>query len=195
MAGAWFAPRPVHSPAPCRTTRPQNAPGSVVSLFGTALASAQAAAQTTPLPSSLQGTMVTINGIAAPLFYVSPNQINYQLPFNLTGVSQAELVVSVNGIASHAVTIDLAVAAPGIFSVNQQGTGQGQILISATGQIAGPSGLNSTPVKRGDYISVYCTGLGSVTHTPADGAPAQADPASNTLIVPTVTIGGVAAVV
>jgi uncharacterized protein (TIGR03437 family) len=168
-----------------------NAPGSVVSLFGTALASTQAAAPSLPLPSSLNGTVVTVNGIAAPLFYASPTQINYLLPFSLTGLSQASLVVSVNGVASPAVTINLFVDAPGIFTLNQQGTGQGAILISQTGQIAGPTGQNSRPAMRGEYISIYCTGLGPVTNTPAGGSPAQSNPPSTTLEVPTVVVGGV----
>jgi uncharacterized protein (TIGR03437 family) len=167
-----------------------NAPGSVVSLFGTALASTQAAAPSLPLPSSLNGTVVTVNGLAAPLFYASPTQINYQLPTGLTGLSEASLVVSVNGVVSPAVTINLFVDSPGIFTLNQQGTGQGAILISQTGQIAGPSGQDSRPVMRGEYISIYCTGLGPVTHAPADGSPAPSSPLSDTVSVPTVVIGG-----
>jgi uncharacterized protein (TIGR03437 family) len=170
-----------------------NAPGSVVSLFGTALASSQVAAPSLPLPSSLNGTVVTINGIAAPLFYASPTQINYLLPARLTGLSEASLVVSVNGVASPAVTVSLFVDAPGIFSLNQQGTGQGAILISQTGEVAGAAGQNSRPVNRGEYVSIYCTGLGQVTNAPADGSPAQVNPQSNTMQVPTVVIGGVVA--
>ncbi len=168
-----------------------NAPGSVVSLFGTALAITPAAAPSLPLPSSLNGTVVTVNGLAAPLFYASPTQINYQLPSGLTGLSEASLVVIVNGVVSPAVTIRLFVDAPGIFTLNQQGTGQGAILISQTDQIAGAVGPNSRPVNRGEYISIYCTGLGPVTNAPADGSPAPNNPPSSTLTVPTVVVGGV----
>jgi uncharacterized protein (TIGR03437 family) len=168
-----------------------NAPGSVVSLFGTALAVQPAAAPSLPLPSSLNGTVVTLNGLVAPLFYASPTQINYQLPFGLNGLSEASLVVSVNGVVSPPVIVPLFVDAPGIFTLNQQGTGQGAILISQTGQIAGPLGPNSRPVGPGEYISIYCTGLGPVTNTPAAGAPASSSPPSTTLTAPTVVVGGV----
>ncbi len=170
-----------------------NAPGSLVSLFGTAIAGAPATASSLPLPSSLGGTAVLINGVATPLFYVSPTQINYQLPDGLAGLSQASLVVSVNGVESPAVTIHLSPAAPGIFSLNQQGTGQGAILISTTGQLSSVSGANARPAQVGDYVSIYCTGLGPVSNPPPDGTPAQASPAAYTLTTPTVTIGGVAA--
>jgi uncharacterized protein (TIGR03437 family) len=197
QTGIAVTSAPTEAPAPGVTVSAAsystgaNAPGSVVSLFGTALASTPAAAPSLPLPSSLNGTVVTVNGIAAPLFYASPTQINYLLPFGLTGLSQASLVVTVNGVAGPAVLIPLFVDAPGIFTLNQQGTGQGSILISQTGQIAGPTGPNSRPAMRGEYISIYCTGLGAVTNTPAGGSPAQSSPPSTTLVTPTVAVGGV----
>jgi uncharacterized protein (TIGR03437 family) len=54
--------------------------GSIVSIFGTNLASSVQAAKAVQLPRQLGGTSVTVNGIAAPLFYVSPTQINFQAP-------------------------------------------------------------------------------------------------------------------
>ena len=59
------------------------APRSVVAVFGTNLASAEAAASGTPLPTDLAGTSVTVNGTKAPLFSVSPSQINMQIPYSL----------------------------------------------------------------------------------------------------------------
>ncbi len=187
---AGVAPAPGVTVSAASFSAAANAPGSVVSLFGTALAVTPAVAPSLPLPSSLNGTVVTINGLPAPLFYASPTQINYQLPSALTGLSEASLVVIVNGVVSPAVTINLFVDAPGIFTLNQQGTGQGAILISQTGQIAGAAGQNSRPVNRGEYISIYCTGLGPVTNAPADGSPAPSNPPSTTLTVPTVVVGG-----
>src|SRR5690349_9651326 len=58
-------------------------PGSLVSIFGAHLASAPGAAQAIPLPVALGGVTVSFNGIAAPLLYVSPLQINAQLPWTV----------------------------------------------------------------------------------------------------------------
>jgi hypothetical protein len=56
------------------------APGSLAALFGSAMATQIASASTLPLPTTLGGVTVKMNGINAPLFFVSPNQINLQVP-------------------------------------------------------------------------------------------------------------------
>jgi uncharacterized protein (TIGR03437 family) len=54
----------------------------------------------------------------------------------------------------------------------------------------------SQPVTRGDFLAIYCTGLVAVNNTPADGAPAPSSPPlATTLANPSVTIGGMPAVV
>ncbi len=89
--------------------------------------------------------------------------------------------------------------APGLFSVFQNGRGQGAILIGATGEVAAPSGsipgLGARPANRGEFISIFCTGLGVVTNSPASGAVAVISPLSETTALPSVTIGGVPAMV
>src|ERR1043166_4588123 len=60
------------------------APGSAIAILGSNLAAAPAAATALPLPATLGGVSVVVNGtIAAPLFYVSPAQISAQLPFEV----------------------------------------------------------------------------------------------------------------
>jgi uncharacterized protein (TIGR03437 family) len=81
--------------------------------------------------------------------------------------------------------------APGIFTMNAMGAGQGAVLIAPTAQLAAVG----TPVSRGAYISIFCTGLGAVTNQPATGVAAGSSPLSTTLTMPTVTIGGIGAVV
>jgi uncharacterized protein (TIGR03437 family) len=88
----------------------------------------------------------------------------------------------------------LANVAPGIFLLNS--SGQAAVLVANTAFIAAPVGTfpGSRPAQRGEYISIYCTGLGGVTHEPATGALAGGDPLSLTLASPvTVSIGGVSA--
>ena len=60
------------------------APGSIVSIFGTSLASGTPAASAVPLPTALLGTTVNFGGKQAPLIFVSANQINAQVPTDLT---------------------------------------------------------------------------------------------------------------
>jgi hypothetical protein len=56
------------------------APGALISIYGTNLAAGEGRAPATPLPASLNGTRVSINGMAAPLLFVSATQINAQTP-------------------------------------------------------------------------------------------------------------------
>ncbi len=169
-------------------------PGGIVSLFGTGLSSATAAAQTLPLPTTLNSTQVLVNGsTAAALFFVSATQINFQLPWEVLGQSQVQIVVTSGGIASLAETVTLAPLGPGIFSINSQGTGQGAIQIANASPptFAAPAGsipgAAAQPVTRGSYITIYCTGLGAVTPQPADGAAAVSSTVNTTV---SVSLGG-----
>ncbi len=173
------------------------AAGSIGSLFGVNLATATQAAVTLPLPTTLGGVSVTLNGTPAPLFFVSPTQINFQFPWELAGTTQASVVVTVNGVASSAATITLGTSAPGLFSVNSSGSGQGAIQIANTAIFAAPAGsipnAQTRPAQRGEFLTIYCTGLGEVNNRPGSGEAASADPLSPTTATPTVTIGGVPA--
>jgi uncharacterized protein (TIGR03437 family) len=66
-------------------------------------------------------------------------------------------------------------------------------LISNTASIAAPVDAfpGSRPAQKGEFVSLYCTGLGDVTNRPAAGDPALGDPLSRTTATATVTIGGV----
>ena len=165
-------------------------PGAIVALFGTNLASSAATASVTPLPTALGGVSVMLNGIAAPLFFVSPLQINFEVPWELQGKSTASLSVQNGSVAGTPQTVTLAAFNPGLFSTNSQGTGQGAILLANTSFLAAPAGAfpGSQPAARGSYVEIFASGLGAVTNTPATGAVSASSPLSTT-IQPTVTIG------
>jgi uncharacterized protein (TIGR03437 family) len=181
--------------------------GMLGSLFGSALAPGTFVASVTPLPTSLGGTMVLVDGTPAPLIYVSQTQINFQLPWRLLNQTQSQVAVVSNGITSNAQTISLSAAAPAIFSVNQQGTGQGAILVNGTSIFAAPlnsiPGAQSQPVLGNQSIAIYCTGLGAVDRDYADGVPAVIPPQPGippainppsdlaNSAMPSVTVGGV----
>ena len=173
------------------------AAGSIASLFGSNLASSPAFADTLPLPAALNGVTVRLNDISAPLLYVSPGQINFQIPWELSGQAEASLTVTTAGGTSRPITIYPAAFAPGIFSVDSRGTGQGVVLTANTWELAAPSGSipgsAARPAARGEIITIFCTGLGDVTNRPPSGREASADPLSETTAVAAATVGGMPA--
>jgi uncharacterized protein (TIGR03437 family) len=168
------------------TFRLSPAGGSIASLFGTGLATSPVSATTLPLPTMLGGTIVTVDGVPAPLFYVSPTQINFQHPWESCCADVERVTVTVNGVTSN--TVDLFGAAfgggPAIFSTNATGSGQGAIQIAGTNILAAPTGsipgAPSRPVQRGESISIYCVDLGPVSNQPASGQPSPSDPPATT---------------
>ena len=122
----------------------------------------------------------------APLFAVSAGQINFQVPWELAGQTQTSLSASYNDQISGAENMNLAQFAPGIFSMNSNGSGQGAILDSSY-RLVDPS---NPAIAGTTIIQIYCTGLGAVDNQPETGAPALSDPLSRTTTTPTVMIGG-----
>jgi uncharacterized protein (TIGR03437 family) len=176
----------------------QLASGQISTIFGTGFSFSSTFASAVPLPTVLDGVSVTVNGILAPLFFVGPGQINFQIPWEVLGQSPASVVTTVNGSASAARTVNLSALSPGIFTTNSSGSGQGAILIAGTTLFAAQAGsLNvlSRPVQRGEYLLIFCSGLGDVSPRPATGAASPGSPPSNTLLAPSVTIGGASALV
>jgi uncharacterized protein (TIGR03437 family) len=153
------------------------APGMILTVFGTQLAPSSQAAGSVPLPTDMAGVSATVNGVSAPFYYVSPGQLNLQVPYE-AGVGPATLVVDNNGqTASQPFTI--ASLAPGIF------TDENGVVV--------PFG-SAAP---GDVITLYITGAGLVTPSVATGAaPDPSTPLAN-LPAPvqntTMTVGGVPA--
>ena len=132
-------------------------PGSLVSIFGGNLAVREARAQAWPLPTLLGETSITLGGKSLPLLYVSPRQINAQLPFDATSAGTLE-VQTTNGSAQQ--RISLAPAAPSIIWV-----ASGDTIVSA-----------ANPAHPGDSLTIYATGLGSVNEAMEAGVPAPATP-------------------
>ena len=142
------------------------------------------------LATVLGGVRVTFPGIAdggAPLLYVSPEQISFQVPWELQGVAsnqQTQLSVNLNGKTVAGFKLSpLPSAAPGIFEMN---AGHQAAVVDSSGQLVGAS----NPTSAGAVISIYCTGLGPVNVPQADGSPAPLDKLVYTNSLPSVTIGG-----
>jgi len=137
------------------------APGSLITLFGTRLALITAGPAPVPLPLSLADVSVTINGLAAPLLYVSPTQINAQMPAGISP-GQATVVVRTGGVASQPVSIPVRRAGPGIFTDSH---GQA-VVLNADGSANSPQ----NPGAAGTTVSLFLTGVGPVGLAIDDGA-------------------------
>jgi uncharacterized protein (TIGR03437 family) len=169
--------------------------GSLAAVFEPNLASGLTVANTVPLPDSLGGVSLSFYGsLAAPIFGVSASQANIQIPWELQGLSTANLTTTSASGATATFAVPLAAFAPAIFSVNQQGTGQGLVVEAASGAlVAAPgsiAGATTTAASKGDYITIYCVGLGPVNNQPASGSPAL-DATSTTTSAVTVSFNGV----
>jgi uncharacterized protein (TIGR03437 family) len=164
------------------------APGGLVSLFGAGLASGVLRAGAIPLPSVLFDAVVTFNGVPAPLLYVSPNQINAQVPFEVAPGPATVSVVRWGQIAN--LTVTVAAAGPGIFTSNAQGTGPGAILHA--GDLSPVS--DASPAHPGEALAIYCTGLG-LLGAPVTTGNAPPLPPPDTVLRPTVRVAGLPAAV
>jgi uncharacterized protein (TIGR03437 family) len=168
------------------------APRSIASLYGTNLAPSTAIAEGgAPLPFTLNGTSLWINGNAVPLFFVSPGQINFQVP--RPGVLSGTVPLTIlQGAQTTEINIAIRPYSPALFTTNAQGTGQASTVIAGTASLAAPLGAfpDSRPAKSGDFLSIYCTGLGDVTNLPPLGAASPSNPLAMTTTTPAVTIGG-----
>jgi uncharacterized protein (TIGR03437 family) len=134
------------------------ADGAIVSIFGTNLADTTAVAQSVPLPLELAGTSVKMGGAAAPLFYVSPTQINLQIPKNSSGSFVVYTPAGSSAPYDPYMANPKASYAGGIFSANGSGCSQGAVLnAAADGSVSVNSSADSA--APGDYISIFGTGL------------------------------------
>ncbi len=153
------------------TTPPHFAPGSMISIFGQDLAEATSTADRTPLPTQLAGVSVQVGDRWAPLYYVSPTQINAMIPFETSGATAAVTVVTGRQTASAAVTLTLGASAPRVFANAQ---GQGAILNGSRNYVQVDEG---NPAKAGDVVVIFCIGLGKVQGDLASGLPSNGEAA------------------
>lgn len=165
------------------------APGSIAAAYGSFLLNSATPAGSLPLPDTLAGFSIQFNGgIDAPLYYVAGQQVNFQVPWELSGQSQITLAAMLNGLTGPPQAVALAPFSPGIFSMNSQGTGQGAILDTSYRLVDA-----SNPATAGSYVLIYCTGLGAVTNQPPTASASPTEPLARTTTLPMVTIGGITA--
>jgi uncharacterized protein (TIGR03437 family) len=157
-------------------------PGNIVQIYGQNLASQTLSATNIPLPTTLGGTSVIVGGIQVPLYFVSPGQINAQIPFQLTAGTSYQVLVSANGALTTPNAIQLTVAAPGIAAFVS-----GEIIAQ---HLDGTLVSETSPAVPGEFIVFYMAGLGQTTNPVATGAASPGTNLATPLVMPTLTLGG-----
>jgi len=157
---------------------PQISAGALASAFGANIGGANANASL-PLPTTLRGVSITVNGRAAPLLFVSSGQVNFQVPWE-TATGTAKVVVN-NGLTSNTVNATVTTAAPGLFLF----AGGHAIVQNQDSLLNGPN----NPAKTGSTIVVYLTGSGPVSPPVATGALSPSSPLAQVTSTATATIG------
>ena len=153
------------------------APGTIVEIFGSAMAATTQSANTTPLPTSIGGTSVVIGGLQAPLFFVSPGQINAQIPNELVQGNSYDVVVIANSAVTTPQPVQLNLRAPGVARfADGHVIAQHSDFSLVTAQ---------SPAKPGEYLIIYLGGLGPGDQTVTSGTTSPSSPLD---AVPDVTI-------
>ena len=157
----------------------QLAPGGIAAAFGTALAATDKIASTIPLPTSLAGTSVVVRDFegadhVAPLFFVSPQQVNFLVPGD-TPLGPATIIVTSEDGSISSLPVSIVTVAPGLFTANADGAGaasanaihvkadDSQIyewtaaLDSGTGRYV-PAPITFGPPSESLYFAIYGTG-------------------------------------
>ena len=167
-------------------------PGSIVSIYGERLAQTTQAAGAAPLPETLGDTSVLIGGQVAPLYFVSPGQINVQVPFGINPNTTHQILVTQGQTYSQPIAIDVAAAQPAVFVDTTTSPAQG--IVIAVRNVDGVQqqfeAKPASPARAGDVLVVYSAGLGPVSPAVETGAAASFTALSNTTNTVQLSIGG-----
>jgi uncharacterized protein (TIGR03437 family) len=164
------------------------APGSYISIFGRGLSDVTAVESTDYLPLSLAGVNVSFDvpsanlSVPGRIIFVSPNQVNLQVPWELRGQTSALVKVNIGYTSGQLYTVQVAGYSPALYADRNNGAAalnESNAVISS-----------AAPALRGHVVQLYVNGLGPVDNQPATGDPAPSAPLSRTLATPSVTIGG-----
>ena len=137
------------------------APEAIVAAFGTKLAMGIESASTLPLPTSLGGTTVRVNGVAAPLFFAAPGQVNFLVPSSTQSGAAIIEVTTADGTISRS-NLNISSTAPALFTANSSGTGAPAALATPDGisyiAVGNPDG-SANPINAGTYLVLFGTGI------------------------------------
>jgi uncharacterized protein (TIGR03437 family) len=176
-------------------------PGEFVTLFGTGIGPATPAGMVVSngyAATTVENVTVTIDGVAAPIIYLSANQITVQVPYTVT-LGPARVVLVTNGATQSTGQVDTVAVAPGLFALAGNGIGQCAALTYSMKSASFSVNGTASPAMIGDIVVFYLTGEGiyDLTPSPATGyiVPTNLNPMPQLSPLPAVTIGGAAATV
>ncbi|HSB14829.1 MAG TPA: hypothetical protein VLE22_10235 [Bryobacteraceae bacterium] len=165
-SGPWISPGCVVNAASYRGGR--ISPGEIVTVFGRRIGPPQATplrlTEGRRLATELAGTRLQFNGIAAPLLFVSADQISAVVPYAVAEKLTADVEVEYQGVRSNKVTMPVAASRPGVFTWDRSGSGPAAAL-NEDGRI----NSDSKPARRGSAIVLYATGEGLTKPVVEDG--------------------------
>jgi uncharacterized protein (TIGR03437 family) len=165
---------------------PALAPGGLVTIFGDQLSPVNLATREMPLPTALGDSCLTVNGLTMPILFVSPNQVNAQLPFESTG--NVTLILHTPGGVSDNFNLVIQPTAPSVFRSGTAGTDTNvpTIVRAHNNELV----TSANPVHRGDVLVIYMTGLGQTAPAVPTGQPAPTAPLAGAITTPRLTLGG-----
>jgi uncharacterized protein (TIGR03437 family) len=168
---------------------PTIAPGGLVSVFGNQLSPVNLATSEMPLPTALADSCLTVNGLPMPILFVSPNQVNAQIPFETVG--NVTMILRTPGGTSDNYNLQILPGAPSVFQSTIAGdpTPVPTIVRNDDGGLV----TASHPIHRQENTAlvIYGTGLGVTSPAVQSGMPSPLSPLAVALTKPTVTLGGV----
>jgi len=171
-------------------------PGENIVIFGTGIGPAalvQNGVTNNAFGTVVGNTRVLFDGVAAPILYASATQTSAMVPYGVFGRTSTNIVVEFTDVQSTGLTYNVVGAAPGIYTLNQAGTGPGAIINQDGVTVNGPN----TPEKRGNIISVYMTGEGQTSPPGVDGMiiPPVLSALKMPILPVTATVGGLPATI
>jgi uncharacterized protein (TIGR03437 family) len=163
------------------------APGGLMEVLGSLLAPTNLATSQIPLATALANSCLTVNGLPVPLVFVSPTQINAQMPSQAVG--NVVMEVHTPGGVSDNFNLVVQPTAPAVFLSGVAGpeTNLPTVILNANNLLA----TESNPIHRGDSLTIYFTGCGNTAPSVVDGLPAPSDPLAMAIAPPSVSLGGV----
>jgi uncharacterized protein (TIGR03437 family) len=161
--------------------------GELATIVGQNLSQTTASATTLPLPTTMSGVQVTVNGILAPLYFISPGQINFQVPFEAPTTGSVPVVVKLYGGTSAAQQVAMTEYAPAIYGYARTATVIDPIVVhTATYALVSPD----NPAAPGESLIIFATGAGTFDVAPPATGAAAGSQLAQTKITPTVTVAG-----
>lgn len=158
--------------------------GSIATVFGAFTGVTQGQAQAVPWPTTINSVRVLIdNNVEAPLHFVGPTQVNFQVPRSL-GLGRHSIRVSI-GTTDVAAALDVLDTAPGVFIRDErQGIRRQAAVLNQDNTINGPNNR----ARKGQVIQIFSTGVGPVSGSTPDGAAGPSAPLASMTRIPQVYV-------